>query len=174
MSSFFVLRLSNKPCILCFMGGNFSYFISNPSFWPSWFFNVTAYLLFFPVRVCQFAGGSGPGTSPARGIPPVVRSSPQHSLSNPPVTVSMFALCSVSCFFYFLTRFPAIFSSALVINIDGWRFSKGRMNLMWFVNTVQNQFVAMCSHKVHLNLLIFDRVDRIAKKPHGEIVTGNV
>uniref|UniRef100_A0A8C9ZEL6 non-specific serine/threonine protein kinase n=1 Tax=Sander lucioperca TaxID=283035 RepID=A0A8C9ZEL6_SANLU len=36
---------------------------------------------------CQsFAGGSGPGTSPARGIPPVVRSSPQHSLSNPPVT----------------------------------------------------------------------------------------
>lgn len=43
-------------------------------------------------RVCQFAGGSGPGTSPARGIPPVVRSSPQHSLSNPPVTVSMLAL----------------------------------------------------------------------------------
>uniref|UniRef100_A0A3P8NCP3 non-specific serine/threonine protein kinase n=1 Tax=Astatotilapia calliptera TaxID=8154 RepID=A0A3P8NCP3_ASTCA len=41
----------------------------------------------------EFAGGSGPGTSPARGIPPVVRSSPQHSLSNPPVMVSMFALC---------------------------------------------------------------------------------
>uniref|UniRef100_A0A7N6ATG2 non-specific serine/threonine protein kinase n=1 Tax=Anabas testudineus TaxID=64144 RepID=A0A7N6ATG2_ANATE len=38
------------------------------------------------LRGCQFAGGSGPGTSPARGIPPVVRSSPQHSLSNPPVT----------------------------------------------------------------------------------------
>uniref|UniRef100_A0A7N6F6V4 non-specific serine/threonine protein kinase n=1 Tax=Anabas testudineus TaxID=64144 RepID=A0A7N6F6V4_ANATE len=36
------------------------------------------------LRGCQFAGGSGPGTSPARGIPPVVRSSPQHSLSNPP------------------------------------------------------------------------------------------
>ncbi|KAI4822832.1 hypothetical protein KUCAC02_008357 [Chaenocephalus aceratus] len=35
----------------------------------------------------EFAGGSGPGTSPARGIPPVVRSSPQHSLSNTPVTV---------------------------------------------------------------------------------------
>uniref|UniRef100_A0AAQ4S3Z8 non-specific serine/threonine protein kinase n=1 Tax=Gasterosteus aculeatus aculeatus TaxID=481459 RepID=A0AAQ4S3Z8_GASAC len=47
----------------------------------------------------QFAGGSGPGTSPARGIPPVVRSSPQHSLSNPPVTVRPFALSSVSCFF---------------------------------------------------------------------------
>uniref|UniRef100_A0AAQ6AP82 non-specific serine/threonine protein kinase n=1 Tax=Amphiprion ocellaris TaxID=80972 RepID=A0AAQ6AP82_AMPOC len=42
---------------------------------------------------------SGPGTSPARGIPPVVRSSPQHSLSNPPVTVSMSALWSLLCFF---------------------------------------------------------------------------
>uniref|UniRef100_A0A667YMS5 non-specific serine/threonine protein kinase n=1 Tax=Myripristis murdjan TaxID=586833 RepID=A0A667YMS5_9TELE len=39
-----------------------------------------------------FEVSSGPGTSPARGIPPVVRSSPQHSLSNPPVTVSMLAL----------------------------------------------------------------------------------
>uniref|UniRef100_A0A8C7TPD3 non-specific serine/threonine protein kinase n=1 Tax=Oncorhynchus mykiss TaxID=8022 RepID=A0A8C7TPD3_ONCMY len=40
-------------------------------------------------KVC-FAGGSGPGTSPARSLPPVVRSSPQHhSLSNPPGTVSM-------------------------------------------------------------------------------------
>ncbi|XP_062330669.1 serine/threonine-protein kinase tousled-like 2 isoform X1 [Osmerus eperlanus] len=36
----------------------------------------------------EFAGGSCPGTSPARGIPPLVRSSPQHSLSNPPVPVS--------------------------------------------------------------------------------------
>ncbi|KAM6957592.1 serine/threonine-protein kinase tousled-like 2 isoform 1-T1 [Aplochiton taeniatus] len=35
----------------------------------------------------EFAGGCCPGTSPARGIPPVVRSSPQHSLSNPPVMV---------------------------------------------------------------------------------------
>ncbi|XP_067100505.1 serine/threonine-protein kinase tousled-like 2 isoform X1 [Osmerus mordax] len=35
----------------------------------------------------EFAGGSCPGTSPARGIPPLVRSSPQHSLSNPPVPV---------------------------------------------------------------------------------------
>ncbi|XP_028823115.1 serine/threonine-protein kinase tousled-like 2 isoform X2 [Denticeps clupeoides] len=33
----------------------------------------------------EFAGGSGPGTSPARGVPPLVRSSPQHSLSNPPM-----------------------------------------------------------------------------------------
>lgn len=31
----------------------------------------------------EFAGGSGPGTSPGRSIPPVARSSPQHSLSNP-------------------------------------------------------------------------------------------
>ncbi|XP_016831352.1 serine/threonine-protein kinase tousled-like 2 isoform X7 [Cricetulus griseus] len=36
---------------------------------------------FFPVG--QFAGGSGPGTSPGRSVPPVARSSPQHSLSNP-------------------------------------------------------------------------------------------
>uniref|UniRef100_A0A8C6KPS4 non-specific serine/threonine protein kinase n=1 Tax=Nothobranchius furzeri TaxID=105023 RepID=A0A8C6KPS4_NOTFU len=53
----------------------------------------------------EFAGGSGPGTSPARGIPPVVRSSPQHSLSNPPVTVSTFALRCFSCLFS-LKMFP--------------------------------------------------------------------
>uniref|UniRef100_A0A4W4EZ45 non-specific serine/threonine protein kinase n=1 Tax=Electrophorus electricus TaxID=8005 RepID=A0A4W4EZ45_ELEEL len=41
----------------------------------------------FKTCMC-FAGGSGAGTSPARGIPPVVRSSPQHSLSNPPAAVS--------------------------------------------------------------------------------------
>uniref|UniRef100_A0A8C9VQB1 non-specific serine/threonine protein kinase n=1 Tax=Scleropages formosus TaxID=113540 RepID=A0A8C9VQB1_SCLFO len=40
-------------------------------------------------KVCAcFAGGSGPGTSPGRSIPPVVRSSPQHSLSTPPASVS--------------------------------------------------------------------------------------
>ncbi|XP_005753203.1 serine/threonine-protein kinase tousled-like 2 [Pundamilia nyererei] len=32
---------------------------------------------------CDFAGSSGSGTSPARSIPMLVRSSPQHSLSNP-------------------------------------------------------------------------------------------
>ncbi|KAE8575211.1 hypothetical protein XENTR_v10003763 [Xenopus tropicalis] len=31
----------------------------------------------------EFACGSGPGTSPGRSVPPVARSSPQHSLSNP-------------------------------------------------------------------------------------------
>ncbi|XP_030076546.1 serine/threonine-protein kinase tousled-like 2 isoform X1 [Microcaecilia unicolor] len=31
----------------------------------------------------EFAGGSGAGTSPGRSVPPVARSSPQHSLSNP-------------------------------------------------------------------------------------------
>ncbi|XP_076008001.1 serine/threonine-protein kinase tousled-like 2 [Genypterus blacodes] len=31
----------------------------------------------------EFAGSSGSGTSPARGIPALVRCSPQHSLSNP-------------------------------------------------------------------------------------------
>lgn len=75
--------------------------------------------------------------------------------------------------FYFLTLFPAIFSSALVIKIDGWSFGKGRMNFMWFVNTVQNKFVVMFSHKVHLNLL-FARVDRVAKATHGAIVAGNI
>ncbi|MFT7799118.1 serine/threonine-protein kinase tousled-like 2 isoform X1 [Arapaima gigas] len=35
----------------------------------------------------EFAGGSGPGTSPGRSVPPVVRSSPQHSLSTPPTSV---------------------------------------------------------------------------------------
>uniref|UniRef100_A0A8C9WVU8 non-specific serine/threonine protein kinase n=1 Tax=Scleropages formosus TaxID=113540 RepID=A0A8C9WVU8_SCLFO len=35
----------------------------------------------------EFAGGSGPGTSPGRSIPPVVRSSPQHSLSTPPASL---------------------------------------------------------------------------------------
>uniref|UniRef100_A0A1A8QC87 non-specific serine/threonine protein kinase n=1 Tax=Nothobranchius pienaari TaxID=704102 RepID=A0A1A8QC87_9TELE len=44
----------------------------------------------------EFVGGSGPGTSPARGIPPVVRSSPQHSLSNPPVTVQQGSPSSLS------------------------------------------------------------------------------
>ncbi|KAM8947146.1 serine/threonine-protein kinase tousled-like 2 isoform 1-T1 [Pelodytes ibericus] len=34
-------------------------------------------------EVSGFAGGSGPGTSPGRSVPPVARSSPQHSLSNP-------------------------------------------------------------------------------------------
>uniref|UniRef100_A0A8C5FJS4 Tousled-like kinase 2 n=1 Tax=Gadus morhua TaxID=8049 RepID=A0A8C5FJS4_GADMO len=48
-------------------------------------------------KVCaqSFAGGSGPGTSPARGVPPVARSSPQHSHSNPPVTVSLLAFTSL-------------------------------------------------------------------------------
>ncbi|XP_016406990.1 serine/threonine-protein kinase tousled-like 2 [Sinocyclocheilus rhinocerous] len=38
----------------------------------------------------EFAGGSG--TSPARGIPPVARSSPQHSLSNPPAATLVYLL----------------------------------------------------------------------------------
>uniref|UniRef100_A0A2K6G5J3 non-specific serine/threonine protein kinase n=1 Tax=Propithecus coquereli TaxID=379532 RepID=A0A2K6G5J3_PROCO len=38
-----------------------------------------------PIKILNFyfAGGSGPGTSPGRSVPPVARSSPQHSLSNP-------------------------------------------------------------------------------------------
>uniref|UniRef100_A0A8C8Z477 non-specific serine/threonine protein kinase n=1 Tax=Prolemur simus TaxID=1328070 RepID=A0A8C8Z477_PROSS len=40
---------------------------------------------FTPIKILNFyfAGGSGPGTSPGRSVPPVARSSPQHSLSNP-------------------------------------------------------------------------------------------
>uniref|UniRef100_A0A8C9TV12 non-specific serine/threonine protein kinase n=1 Tax=Scleropages formosus TaxID=113540 RepID=A0A8C9TV12_SCLFO len=42
---------------------------------------------------CKFAGGCGLGTSPGRSIQPLVRSSPQHSLSNPPASV----ICLVFC-----------------------------------------------------------------------------
>ncbi|MBN3309603.1 TLK2 kinase, partial [Amia calva] len=42
----------------------------------------------------EFAGGSGPGTSPGRSVPPVARSSPQHSLSNPPASVSTLQIFS--------------------------------------------------------------------------------
>uniref|UniRef100_A0A667ZHE7 non-specific serine/threonine protein kinase n=1 Tax=Myripristis murdjan TaxID=586833 RepID=A0A667ZHE7_9TELE len=42
-----------------------------------------------PSSAPKFAGGSCPGTSPARGIPMLVRSSPQHSLSNPPVSTTV-------------------------------------------------------------------------------------
>ncbi|KAG9337586.1 hypothetical protein JZ751_028437, partial [Albula glossodonta] len=34
----------------------------------------------------EFPGGSGPGTSPGRSVPPLVPSFPQHSLSNTPAT----------------------------------------------------------------------------------------
>uniref|UniRef100_A0AAQ5XJI1 non-specific serine/threonine protein kinase n=1 Tax=Amphiprion ocellaris TaxID=80972 RepID=A0AAQ5XJI1_AMPOC len=45
----------------------------------------------------QFASSSGSGTSPARGIPLLVRSFPQHSLSNPPVsTILLFCFFPVS------------------------------------------------------------------------------
>uniref|UniRef100_A0AAR2JVM9 non-specific serine/threonine protein kinase n=1 Tax=Pygocentrus nattereri TaxID=42514 RepID=A0AAR2JVM9_PYGNA len=55
----------------------------------------------------MFAGGSGTGTgtSPARGIPPVVRSSPQHSLSNPPAAVSHLRSLSV---FHFPAPAPSL------------------------------------------------------------------
>uniref|UniRef100_W5MZW1 non-specific serine/threonine protein kinase n=1 Tax=Lepisosteus oculatus TaxID=7918 RepID=W5MZW1_LEPOC len=47
----------------------------------------------------EFAGGSGPGTSPGRSVPPVARSSPQHSLSNPPASVSTQLPAKYSCIF---------------------------------------------------------------------------
>lgn len=56
-----------------------------------------------PLHACpwprgQFAGSSGSGTSPARGIPMLVHSSPQHSLSNPLVRKES----SAYRFFFFL------------------------------------------------------------------------
>uniref|UniRef100_A0A8C8MB88 non-specific serine/threonine protein kinase n=1 Tax=Oncorhynchus tshawytscha TaxID=74940 RepID=A0A8C8MB88_ONCTS len=62
----------------------------------------------------QFAGGSCPATSLARGIPPLVRSSCQHSHSNPPVAVSTmpFVLISLlplfSHFFFSLPLFSSL------------------------------------------------------------------
>ncbi|KPP70028.1 serine/threonine-protein kinase tousled-like 2-like [Scleropages formosus] len=43
----------------------------------------------------EFAGGCGLGTSPGRSIQPLVRSSPQHSLSNPPASVQQGSPSSV-------------------------------------------------------------------------------
>lgn len=96
-------QLSSHP-LECFSVGDIIFHISSNTFLqPPWSFPLNCFFLFLlpfvlPLPVYQFAGGSGPGTSPARGIPPVVRSSPQHSLSNPPVMVSMFALWSFLCF----------------------------------------------------------------------------
>uniref|UniRef100_A0A672ZWI6 non-specific serine/threonine protein kinase n=1 Tax=Sphaeramia orbicularis TaxID=375764 RepID=A0A672ZWI6_9TELE len=76
---------------VCFWVHHISLLLSNPSVLALSVLPLNCFTLLLFLHVCQFAGGSGPGTSPARGIPPVVRSSPQHSLSNPPVTVSMFS-----------------------------------------------------------------------------------
>uniref|UniRef100_A0A674BC86 non-specific serine/threonine protein kinase n=1 Tax=Salmo trutta TaxID=8032 RepID=A0A674BC86_SALTR len=77
----------------------------------------------------EFAGGSGPGTSPARSLPPVVRSSPQHhSLSNPPGTVSM------------LPHFPnvtAVHDMMLVVCVDVFvsQMQQGSPSSMGSANT---------------------------------------
>lgn len=60
----------------------------------------------------QFAGSSGSGTSPARGIPMLVHSSPQHSLSNPLVRKESFA---------YLTGFPL---SSLCISVFAPKYVK--------------------------------------------------
>lgn len=136
--------VSNRPHVLYNASelSNFSYLLSNPLF-SILIFPLNCFPL-LSLRVCQFAGGSGPGTSPARGIPPVVRSSPQHSLSNPPVTVSM--LCSMVFLMlsYLLTLFPAIHSFTLVINISGSSLFTGGKNLMCSANTLCTESV--CNH----------------------------
>uniref|UniRef100_A0A672ZZP3 non-specific serine/threonine protein kinase n=1 Tax=Sphaeramia orbicularis TaxID=375764 RepID=A0A672ZZP3_9TELE len=83
-------RLGTLSC-QSFWVHHISLLLSNPSVLALSVLPLNCFTLLLFLHVCQFAGGSGPGTSPARGIPPVVRSSPQHSLSNPPVTVSMFS-----------------------------------------------------------------------------------
>uniref|UniRef100_A0A673WTY3 non-specific serine/threonine protein kinase n=1 Tax=Salmo trutta TaxID=8032 RepID=A0A673WTY3_SALTR len=58
----------------------------------------------------EFVGGSGPGTSPARSLPPVVRSSPQHhSLSNPPGTYYMTHLLVSNDFDFVSLSRPLVF-----------------------------------------------------------------
>uniref|UniRef100_A0A8C7DKR7 non-specific serine/threonine protein kinase n=1 Tax=Oncorhynchus kisutch TaxID=8019 RepID=A0A8C7DKR7_ONCKI len=61
----------------------------------------------------EFAGGSCPAISLARGIPPLVRSSCQHSHSNPPVAVSTmpFVLISLLPLFSHLFLSPSLFLS---------------------------------------------------------------
>uniref|UniRef100_A0AAX7UAS3 non-specific serine/threonine protein kinase n=1 Tax=Astatotilapia calliptera TaxID=8154 RepID=A0AAX7UAS3_ASTCA len=44
----------------------------------------------------EFAGSSGSGTSPARSIPMLVRSSPQHSLSNPMVSTAFVSVAPLA------------------------------------------------------------------------------
>lgn len=61
----------------------------------------------------QFAGSSGSGTSPARGIPMLVHSSPQHSLSNPLVRKES----SAYLFFFFINLlFASVFLHVITSN----------------------------------------------------------
>lgn len=64
------------------------FFLNNNSV----FFVSVLFIHSSQLACCQFAGSSGSGTSPARGIPMLVRSSPQHSLSNPLVRTSLIAI----------------------------------------------------------------------------------
>uniref|UniRef100_A0A8C7PHZ1 non-specific serine/threonine protein kinase n=1 Tax=Oncorhynchus mykiss TaxID=8022 RepID=A0A8C7PHZ1_ONCMY len=76
----------------------------------------------------EFAGGSGPGTSPARSLPPVVRSSPQHhSLSNPPGTVSMLP--------HFSFLFPPPYSPLVCVDVFVSQMQQGSPSSMGSANT---------------------------------------
>uniref|UniRef100_A0A671XYH5 non-specific serine/threonine protein kinase n=1 Tax=Sparus aurata TaxID=8175 RepID=A0A671XYH5_SPAAU len=93
----------------------------------------------------EFAGSSGSGTSPARGIPMLVRSSPQHSLSNPLVSTSIhlhssppLCLSFLSCF-TFQHGSPSSTGSA---HTDSSSCSSVKAALM-----------QSCSHKSELTLL---------------------
>uniref|UniRef100_A0A672JHU2 non-specific serine/threonine protein kinase n=1 Tax=Salarias fasciatus TaxID=181472 RepID=A0A672JHU2_SALFA len=74
-----------------------------------------------------FAGSSGSGTSPARGIPLLVRSSPQHSLSNLLVSTSSHRH-PPHCFCYFLL--PDLFTLSCLLcvlrrRLSGSQFQHG-------------------------------------------------
>uniref|UniRef100_A0A7N6BTI4 non-specific serine/threonine protein kinase n=1 Tax=Anabas testudineus TaxID=64144 RepID=A0A7N6BTI4_ANATE len=91
----------------------------------------------------EFAGSSGSGTSPARGIPMLVRSSPQHSLSNPPnvwetaqrlieidirdyvqqnILLFTYFLFSLCCLYYITYKFSPFFLS---LCLCGMQFQHG-------------------------------------------------
>uniref|UniRef100_A0A3B3WGG1 non-specific serine/threonine protein kinase n=1 Tax=Poecilia mexicana TaxID=48701 RepID=A0A3B3WGG1_9TELE len=103
----------------------------------------------------EFAGGSGPGTSPARGIPPVVRSSPQHSLSNPPVTVSVVWLCGVFlAFFYSTTLFLFIlFIPCLLLTPAGEVCSRVQQGSPSSISSVNTELSTCAMKPVVLHML---------------------
>uniref|UniRef100_A0A3B3W0J1 non-specific serine/threonine protein kinase n=1 Tax=Poecilia latipinna TaxID=48699 RepID=A0A3B3W0J1_9TELE len=103
----------------------------------------------------EFAGGSGPGTSPARGIPPVVRSSPQHSLSNPPVTVSVVWLCGAFlAFFYSTTLFLFIlFIPCLLLTPAGEVCSRVQQGSPSSISSVNMELSTCAMKPVVLHML---------------------
>uniref|UniRef100_A0A4W6BZM3 non-specific serine/threonine protein kinase n=1 Tax=Lates calcarifer TaxID=8187 RepID=A0A4W6BZM3_LATCA len=117
----------------------------------------------------EFAGSSGSGTSPARGIPMLVRSSPQHSLSNPLVKclflffLSSWLLNDLLMLFvlhnhYILPLF--FFSTCLSSRLPGVQFQHGSPSSTGSAHTDSSSCSSVkmapthsCSHKSELTLL---------------------